>query len=195
MSGTQCECRQPGDSASASVQSLFGDPAFPVPASLAAIPTNCQEALAAAAEDNTLRDCENQLTNHRDTSQQGSFLSNWWSQVLRSSAANLVKTASTAHPPGLSERLQRRQKGASAPTRQPLFDLKVINLQLVQLVERTDSNCLELPRYTGKAQKKEVWHHCDVRAERLAQYGRQNRRHCRPVAVNSGDGSGGLIWT
>ena len=193
MSGAKYECSKPDKSVFASVQSLLGDPAFPVPACLAATSTSCQEVPASTAEDDRLQDLESQSTNDRVTLQQGSFLSDWWSQVLGSSAAKFVQNRSTAHPPGLSQRLQRRQKCTLAPTRPPLFDLKAINLQLVQLVEQKTSKSLELPRYTGKAQKKEVCHHYVVRATRLAQDGRMDCHRCRPIAVSSGERSGCIV--
>ena len=116
-------------------QSLLTDPAFPVPGILA----------------------EPHLPGPPLASQdvkEDSFLADWWSRVLDSTAVPVPST--TADSLGLQKRLQRRQHRSHSLNGQSLFNLEAINLQLVQVLRNNATNCLELPKYTGKAQKREV---------------------------------------
>lgn len=112
---------------------LLSDPGFPVPATLAEA---CLPGPPLACQDVT----------------EDSFLADWWSRVLQSSAPTSPNTHSSADRPGLKSRLQRRHSlnGRS------LFDLEAVHSQIVQVTQSNATNCLELPRYTGKAQKREV---------------------------------------
>ena len=123
-----------GDLSSSPARRLLSDPAFPVPTEpcLPGPPLACQDV------------------------RENSFLANWWSKVLDSSAAASANTHTSANSQGLHSRLQRRQHRGHNLNGQSLFDLEAIHLQLVQVIRSGATNCLELPRYTGKAQKREV---------------------------------------
>ena len=113
---------------------LLSDPAFPVPAEpcLPGPPLACQDV------------------------KEDSFLASWWSKVLDSNAAADPNLHEFADRPALQPRLHRRQHRSHSINGQSMFDLEAIHLQLVQVVQSSATNCLELPRYTGKAQKREV---------------------------------------
>ena len=123
-----------GDPSSTPARRLLRDPAFPVPAQ------PCLPGPSLACQD----------------VKEDSFLANWWSKVLDSSVAASANTHTSANSPGLHSRLQRRQHRRHTLNGQSLFDLEAIHLQLVQVLRSGATNCLELPRYTGKAQKREV---------------------------------------
>ena len=125
---------QQDDLTSTPVRRLLSDPAFPVPVepSLPGPPLACQD-----------------VTQH-------SFLADWWSKVLDSNAAANTNSHDSSDWPGLQLRLQRRQHRSHRVNGQSMFDLEAIHLQLVQVVRSSAINCLELPRYTGRAQKREV---------------------------------------
>lgn len=124
---------QQDESNSTSARRLLSDPAFPVPATLA---ESCLPGPPLACQD----------------LKEDSFLADWWSKVLEASAAATSSTRTPADRPGLQSRLQRRHSlnGHS------LFDLEAIHLQIVQVIQSCATNCLELPRFTGKAQEREV---------------------------------------
>lgn len=114
------------------IQSLLCDPAFPVPATLAepclpGPPLACQDV------------------------QEDSFLAGWWSGVLDAAAVRDPAASTSSNGPGLQKRLRRLQQRSHT-----LFDLSEIHAQLVQVVQNNSANCLDLPRFTGKAQKREV---------------------------------------
>ena len=117
-----------------STPALLSDPSFPVPAELClpGPPLACQDV------------------------KEDSFLANWWSKVLDASAAANTKFHDSADCPCLQSRLQRRHHRSHSISGQSTFDLQKIHCQLVQLIRSGATNCLELPRYTGKAQKREV---------------------------------------
>ena len=123
---------QQEDPNSAAARRLLSDPAFPVPATLA---EPCLPGPPLACQD-VKEDC---------------ILVDWWSKVLNSSAHATPSTRTSADRPGLQSRLQRRSLNGHS-----LFDLEAVHLQIVQVIQSNATNCLELPRYTGKAQKREV---------------------------------------
>lgn len=130
----------------ASAQSLLSDPAFPVPAALAepclpGPPLACQDV------------------------KEDSFLADWWSKVLDSAAVPDPVASTPSNGPGLQKRLRRLQQRTHT-----LFDLTAIQLQLEQVVRNETANCLDLPRFTGKAQKREVC--CSSLVHAVAMYQR-----------------------
>ena len=129
---------QQDDFSSTPARRLLSDPAFPVPAE------PCLPGPPLAYQD----------------VKQDSFLASWWSKVLDSSAAANSDSHDFADRPSLQPRLQRRKHRSHSINGQSMFDLKAINLQLLQVVQSSATNCLELPRYTGKAQKGEVCYRC-----------------------------------
>lgn len=124
---------QQEDPNSTSPRTLLSDSAFPVPATLA---EPCLPGPPLARQD----------------VKEDSFLADWWSKVLKSSAPASLNTRTSADGPSLQSRLQRRH----ALNGRSVFDLEAIHLQIVQVIQSNATNCLELPRYTGKAQKREV---------------------------------------
>lgn len=135
---------------------VSNDPAFPVPDSCSGVlqvPGSAQPLTR-----QSVLPQEHAPAEHSGL-QKDSPVDKWWNKVLRLEAVpaypNSVANAATAQPPSLLNRL-RRNKQNKAKGRQPSFDLSAINRQLAQLVQQEVLNCLELPRYTGKAQKREV---------------------------------------
>ncbi|KAL0022820.1 hypothetical protein WJX79_002497 [Trebouxia sp. C0005] len=53
-------------------------------------------------------------------------------------------------------RLQHQKQSKVTGSKPPPFDLRTINKQLGSFVQQEATDCLELARYTGKAQKREV---------------------------------------
>lgn len=119
-------------------QCLLSDPAFLVPATLAepclpGPPLACQDV------------------------KEDSFLGGWWRGVLDATAVRDPAASTSSTGPGLQKRLRRLQQRSHT-----LFDLNAIHAQLVQVVQSDSANCLDLPRFTGKAQKREVCCSSDV---------------------------------
>ena len=142
------------------LENLLSDATFPVPTNLPTGPAACQRSRTSAAESGEGQATRIQSGSDQLNAPELSFLAGWWSKALTklesSKAPNCLNVAAAAQPPGLHQRVLRLQQRKPDPKKQPLYDLEAINLQLVQLLETADSNCLELPKYTGKAQKKQV---------------------------------------
>lgn len=131
---------------SAVASGVLIDPAFPVP----------EHGLGGSA--NWQSPSEN-LASKQAAPLKQSTLHRWWGKVLQSQAVPPCPPSATATQPlGLQARLKRRKESQVRPAAQSLFDLAAINEQMSHLIQHQHTNCLELPRYTGKVQKREVSH-------------------------------------
>ena len=138
---------------------LLSDPAFPVPEDASGgFPVPFRRQTDAEQHKHS----QGRSSPDLPGSQTESSSERWWNQVSWSDAVlpfpSATETASWNHPPGLQSRLKRKRSSGTGAAGQSLFDLLAVNKQLAQLVQQEQENCLELPRYTGKVQKREVKH-------------------------------------
>ncbi len=134
------------------------DPAFPVPQSASGVDQDCLNVQAETTHLNQACDCPPEK---QAESPSGSSVDKWWNKVLRLQAvppyhSTAVPLSASHKPPGLQARLKHKKQSKLRGSKPPLFDLRTINKQLACLVQQKATDCLELPRYTGKAQKREV---------------------------------------
>ena len=126
------------------------DPAFPVPESASGVDRKCSSAQAKVIH----QTCDFPPEKQTESSSRSS-VDKWWDKVLRLQA--VPSTAVPSHkPPGLQDRLKHKKQSKVRGSKPPLFDLRTINKQLGSFTQQKAIDCLELPRYTGKAQKREV---------------------------------------
>ncbi len=131
------------------------DPAFPVPESASGVDQSCSSAQAEVTH--LHQACDFPLEKQAESPSRSS-VDKWWDKVLRLQAVPpYSSTAVPSHkPPGLQDRLKHKKQSKVRGSKPPLFDLRTINKQLGSFTQQKVTDCLELPRYTGKAQKREV---------------------------------------
>ncbi len=135
------------------------DPSFPVPDSASGVDQGLdQGCLDNQADSAQLKQaCDSPPEKQAEPPSQSS-VDKWWNKVLLLQAVPpSSSTAVPSHkPPGLQARLQHKKQSKVKSSKSPTFDLRTINNQLGFFTQQNATDCLELPRYTGKAQKREV---------------------------------------
>lgn len=131
------------------------DPSFPVPDSASGVDQGCSDVQANSTH--LKQACDFPPEKQAEPSSVTS-VDKWWNKVLRLRAVPpYFSTAEPSHkPPGLQARLKHSKQSKVRGSRPPAFDLRTINKQLGSFTQQNATDCLELPRYTGKAQKREV---------------------------------------
>ena len=137
--------------ASAVGYGLLSDPAFPVPEDV----SHVLSPLAVQERQDQTDVCSADQCQAADQSQAVDI---WWDKVLQFQAdrSNARALLARSQPPGLQSRLKTGKNNKVKRAAQPLFDLGAINERVAAIVQHEQENCLELPKYTGKVQKREV---------------------------------------
>ncbi len=131
------------------------DPSFPVPESASGVDQGCSDI---QADSPPLKQACHYPPEKQAEPPSESSVDKWWNKVLRLQAVPpYSSTAVPSHkPPGLQARLKHKKQSKVRGSKPPVFDLRTINKQLGSFTQHNATDCLELPRYTGKAQKREV---------------------------------------
>ena len=135
------------------------DPSFPVPESASGVDQGLDQGCSDVKADSTQlkQACDSPPEKQAEPPSESS-VDKWWNKVLRLQAVlPYSSTAVPSHkPPGLQARLQHKKQSKFKGSKCPAFDLRTINNRLGSFTQQNATDCLELPRYTGKAQKREV---------------------------------------
>lgn len=131
------------------------DPSFPVPESASGVDQGSSDVQADSTHLKQACDCP--LGKQAEPPSELS-VDKWWNKVLRLQAVSPYSTTAVlSHkPPGLQTRLKHKKQSKVSCSKPSAFDLRTINNQLGSFTQQNATDCLELPRYTGKAQKREV---------------------------------------
>ncbi|KAL0047977.1 hypothetical protein WJX82_004866 [Trebouxia sp. C0006] len=111
------------------------DPSFPVPESASGVDQGLDQGCSDVQADSTQlkQACDSPPEKQAEPPSESS-VDKWWNKA----------------------RLQHKKQSKFKGSKCPAFDLRTINNRLGSFTQQNATDCLELPRYTGKAQKREV---------------------------------------